>query len=119
MTTSVITNIQALSAVLDFCKENGFDNEAALAKMSHHLDVLRGTKNGTSATDKNRAILKDIIPWMEQQSKSVTCSDILRKFSTLRSTSKVYAVLKLGLEDGTIGFERGEKPSAPTRYFVK
>ena len=120
MTTSVITNVQALSALLAFCKENGFDNEPAISKMSHHLDVLRGTKNGTSTTDKNRSILNNmIIPWMRQRGRSVTCSEILGEFATLRSTSKVYAILKLGLEDGTLGYERGEKPSAPTKYFVK
>lgn len=119
MATTTLTNAYAISALIDFAVSNGFAeqnalvNQAIIEKAKKHL----ATMVKPSKTEQNKAILDDIVPFIEQAGECST-KDILTAYPSLGSSSKVFAVLKLGLEAGIIGRKRGATPSSPDVYFI-
>ena len=105
MTTTTITNVQALSALIAYARETGYEREDVLAKVEKHL----ATMSRPSKTEGNRVILPEVVAFIAAHPDGCKARDILAAFPQLRSTSKVVAVCKLGVTDGTLACTKDEK----------
>lgn len=107
MTT--ITNAQAIANLIAFARENGYTDEATIAKAEKHL----GTMRKPSKTEGNLAVLPEIVAFLnENRGEGFTAKEILEQFPQLRSTSKVVAICRLGAERGDILVSRPSEKGA-------
>lgn len=96
MTT--ITNAQAIANLIAFARENGYTDEATLAKAERHLSTMRKP----SKTEGNLAILPEIVEFLKANPEGCVARAILAEFPHLKSTSKVVAICKLGVANGQL-----------------
>lgn len=106
MTT--ITNAQAIANLIAFARENGYTDEATIAKAEKHL----GTMRKPSKTEGNLAVLPEIVAFLNENREGCTAKEILEQFPQLRSTSKVVAICRLGAERGDILVSRPSEKGA-------
>lgn len=101
---TTITNAQAIANLIAFARENGYADEATLAKAERHLSTMRKP----SKTEGNLAILPEIVEFLATSEEGYLAKEILKQFPDLRSTSKVVAICKLGVEQGVIAVSKPE-----------
>lgn len=103
--TTTITNAQAIANLIAFARENGYSDEATIAKAEKHL----GTMRKPSKTEGNLAILPEVVAFLAENPDGCTAKEILEQFPQLRSTSKVVAICRLGVERGEVSVSKPEK----------
>lgn len=96
--TSTITNVSALTALVAYARETGYEREDVLAKVERHI----ATMTKPSKTDQNRAMLSEVVAFIASKPEGCKARDILAAFPAMRNTSKVVAVCNLGIADGSI-----------------
>lgn len=108
-TTSTITNVQALTALLAHARTTGFDNSEVLAKMEHHLAQLAKPKAKSdlpTQTQRLNAKLKDELTefFAEHPADTFTTQQVVDLFGSpnITTTQKATIVCGMLVTDGTI-----------------
>ena len=97
---SSITNVSALSALVSFAKEMGYDNGEVIAKVEHHIAQLSKPKAKSDEPTKNQRLnaklVEEVAAYLEAHG-TVTPKELVEKLGSPYVTSSQKATILLGM----------------------
>lgn len=106
MATTTITYVSALTSVLNFAKDNGFDNEEVIAKVQKLIDQKgKGkTPNGKSQARKaNEKLAEALVDTMRNRNLSTFNNKLVREYvEGINTAAKATAVLNVAVDMGLV-----------------
>ena len=107
MTTSTITNVQALTMLVDHAKATGFDDPAVLDKVVKHIAQLSKPKTKSTAPSKTQLLnnnLKVEVLGLFKDGDILTTSQVVEKLGSpyITTTQKATVICGLLVSDGKL-----------------